>query len=232
MNSEARAAEYESRLDDGSRVLFRNIRPEDRELIRRGLEQLSPESRYRRFFRHVDHLSEKELSYLTEVDFMNHYALIATLPDEAGSPGIGVARWIRIEGEPTVAEGAVTVIDAYQSQGLGKTLLWLMAKSAVERGIRSFRAWVQGDNTMILGLLLEAGARKGEWQSGVMEVDIPLPENPELLEATPAPLVLKEVARGRLEGEARPEGGGGTRLRTPNRPEHWPPADGGPPEML
>ena len=215
MNSEARAVEYESRLTDDSRVLFRNIRPEDRDRIKRGLEQLSPESRYRRFFRHVDHLSEKELSYLTEVDFINHHALIATLPDEAGSPGIGVARWIRIEGEPTVAEAAVTVIDEYQSQGLGKTLLWLLVKSAIDQGIKSFRAWVQGENTMILGILSDAGARKGQWNSGVMEVDIPLPETHELLEATPAPLVLKEVARGRLEAEARPVGGRGTQLRRP-----------------
>lgn len=216
MNPRSPAAEYESRLDDGSSVLFRDIRPEDRELLRRGLERLSPESRYRRFFRHVDHLSEKELSYLTEVDFVNHYALIAMLPEAPGAPGIGVARWIRIEGEPTVAEAAVTVIDEYQAQGLGKTLLWLLVKSAIGSGIQSFRAWVQGENTMILGLLSEAGARKGEWNSGVMEVDIPLPKTHELLEATPAPLVLKEVARGRLEAEARPEGGAGTQLRAPD----------------
>lgn len=219
MNSETGIEAYESTLDDDTRVLFRPIRPEDRELIKRGFEQLSPESRYRRFFRHVDHLSEKELSYLTEVDFTNHYALVATLPDEPGAPGIGVARWIRIDGEPSVAEGAVTVIDAYQSQGLGKTLLWLMVKAAIERDIRSIRAWVQGENTTIIGLLSEAGARPGEWNSGVMELDIPLPETHELLETTPAPLVLKEVARGRLEGEARPDGGAGTQLRTPNNQE-------------
>ena len=195
------------------RLVFRPIRPDDKDRIRSGLQRLSPESRYRRFFRHIDHFSVKELVYLTEVDFKDHVAWIVVLADEPGQPGVAVARWIRVQGEPEVAEAAVTVVDAYQGNGIGRTLLWLLARSAARRGVRAFRAWVRGDNKAVLNVLKEAGAGPGRWEAGVLQVDVPLPEDPGELHTSPAPLVLRAVASGRLEGEARAEKGRGPHLR-------------------
>ena len=191
--------EYEGFLPDGTRVLFRPIRPEDKELLRRGFELLSPESRYRRFFSSMDHLSEEQLRYLTEVDFENHYAWMAVLP-ETPERGVGVGRWIRMPDEPEVAEGAVTVLDSFHNQGIGSTLLWLAAKSAVEHGVKAFRVWVQGENMPALRMLSDFGVVPHEWESGIAQIDIPLPSSPEELEGTPALLVLKATAAGQLEG--------------------------------
>lgn len=209
-------AEVETVLD-GHRLLFRPIAPNDKELIRKGFERLSPQSRYRRFFRHIDRLSPDDLRYLTEVDFVDHVAWVVLLPDEAGRPGVGVARWVRLAGEHTVAEAAVTVIDDWHGRGIGKTLLFLLAKSARAAGIEAFRAWVMGENRPLLGLLADRGARYGSWDRGVVEIDVPLPDDPDDLVGSAAPLVLKEVARGRLEGEEREPGGRGIRLRGPAR---------------
>lgn len=198
---------------DGRRVLFRPINPEDKDRLREGFERLSPESRYRRFFRHIDRLTERELRYLTEVDFVDHVAWVAVLADEPGQPGIGAARWIRIAGEPDVAEGAVTVVDDWHGRGIGKTLLFLLARSARLRGVHAFRAWVMGENRPILGVLADLGVRYGRWEGGIVQVDVPLPEDAEDLYNSAAPIVLKEVASGRLEGEERRAGGRGTRLR-------------------
>lgn len=195
------------------RLLFRPLRSDDKERIRAGLAQLSPESRYRRFFRHIDHLSDKDLAYLTEIDGENHVAWIAVFPDEPGEPGVGIARWIRIAVEPDVAEAAVTVIDAYQNNGIGKTLLWLIARSARQKGIRAFRAWVQGENRVVLNVLQGFGAGPGRWESGVLEVDVPLPEDLADMHTSAAPLVLQAVASGRLSAGGRPDGGGGAELR-------------------
>ena len=200
---------------EGVRVLFRPISGEDKRRLRDGFERLSPQSRYRRFFRHIDHLSEKDLRYLTEVDFVDHVAWIALLPDEAGEPGIGAARWIRVAQEPDVAEAAVTVVDDWHGRGIGKTLLFLLARSARARGIRAFRAWVMGENRPILGVLGDLGVRYGAWEGGVVQVDVPLPDEEVDVADSAAPLVLREVARGRLEGEARHEVGRGTRLSDP-----------------
>lgn len=207
--------EWQCALADGTRVLFRRIRSDDKERLKRGLEELSPGSRYRRFFRYIDHFSDKELRYLTEVDFVDHWAWLAVLPDSPRAPGVAVGRWIRVADEPNVAEAAVTVVDAYQGQGLGKTMLWLLARSAIENGIASLRAWVLGENDMMLALLKDAGAPPGVWESGVMRVDIPLPDHPDKLYETPAPLVLKAVATGHMEAALRPQGGRGTTLSPP-----------------
>lgn len=190
-------------LEDETPVRFRRIRPDDKELLQRGFEHLSPQSRYRRFFSMVDHLSEKQLRYFTEVDFVNHYAWIAEIPDGIG---LGVARWIRLKDEPDVAEGAVTVIDTFQNRGIGKALLWLGARSAIESGIRAIRVSVLSENDPVLTWLKEAGAAPGRWSSGVLEVDIPLPPEVQELERSPLPEVFRATAKGQLVVQAEPEG--------------------------
>lgn len=207
---------FESDLPDGRRVVFRPIEPSDKDILAAGFARLSPESRYRRFFRSIDHLSEAQLSYLTEVDGHDHVAWVAVLPDEPPElQGAGVARWIRLHDEPDTAEGAVTVVDSLQGNGLGKTLLYLVTHVAVEKGIRKVRAWVLGDNHAVQRMLRDLGAEPGRWESGALEMTIPLAQRTEELDATPIPLLLKAVAEGRLEGSARPEDPSATQLQQP-----------------
>lgn len=220
----AESDSVETTLDDGTRLLFRPIRPDDKDRLAEGLSRLSPESRYRRFFRHIDHLSRKQLVYLTEVDFENHFAWLVTLPDEPGEPGVAVGRWVRLKSEQHVAEGAVTVLDSYHGKGIGKTLLWLLARSAIQHGVRAFRAWTLGENEPMLALLKEFGAEPGRWQAGVMEVTVPLPERIEDLEQTPAPLVLRAAAEGAFAAHANPREIAGTRLTPFERKDSAPPA--------
>lgn len=196
--------ELQAELDDGTRVTFRVLRPEDRDLIKRGLTELSPESRYRRFFHAVDKLTDKQLDYLTKIDYVNHFAWVAHLTDDP-SRGLGVARWVRATDDPEMAEAAVTVIDPFQNRGIGNTLLRLTTASAVERGIRYFRAWALGENHPMMELLKNFGAVPGKWESGVLEMVIPLPDDVAEIEDTPAPFLLRAVAAGRLHGEARSE---------------------------
>jgi GNAT superfamily N-acetyltransferase len=215
----APAEELIAKTRDGQRVLFRPIRPDDKEHLKDGFARLSPRSRYMRFFRAIDHLSDEQLEYLTEIDYQDHFAWIAFAIDEPHSPGVGVARWIRLADEPEAAEGAVTVVDDWHHKGIGTTLLWLIARSAIERGVTHFKVWALGSNTEALDLLKDLGAIPKQWESGILEMDIPLPTDPADLEKTPAPLVLREVARGALAAEAK-GARAGTRLSgaDPNDP--------------
>lgn len=207
---------FESTLADGRRILFRPIQPDDKKLLADGFHRLSPESRYRRFFRSIDHLSPAQLKYLTEVDGVDHVAWVALLPDAPEEErGAGVARWIRLRNEPDAAEGAVTVVDSLQGLGIGKTLLYLITQEAIGKGIKRAKAWVLGENHEVHAMLSHLGAHPGSWESGAIEMTIPLPSDPAALADTPAPLVLKAVASGRLAGMARPDAGGGTNLVMP-----------------
>lgn len=167
---------YTAVLDSGVRVLFRLIRPDDKEMLLEGFKRLSNHSRYERFFTHIETLSEGQLRYLTEVDHENHSAWLAIAVDGERHRGVGVGRWIRLVNEPEVAEVAVTVIDEFHRQGIGRTLLYLCAKSALSKGVHAFRAWVLHDNKATLHMLERAGAARGRWESGVFKVTIPLEE--------------------------------------------------------
>ena len=82
-----------ARLRDGREVVLRLIRPDDKELLRRGFLAMSPESRYRRFFTIKHELSDDELRYLTEIDGVRHFALgaVTQIVNYVQFPAISIA---------------------------------------------------------------------------------------------------------------------------------------------
>jgi RimJ/RimL family protein N-acetyltransferase len=185
-------------LRDGSKALIRPIRPEDRWRIADGLKLLSPRSRYLRFHADLEAFTDAQLTYLTEVDHHDHEAWVALDPDDLDAPGMGVARYVRLEDDPTVAEAAVTVVDAYQGRGVGTTLLRALAASAIENGVRTFRNYVLAENEEMLEVFDLVGAQRREIEPGLLQVDVALPEDPALLPVPGISELFREVARGLL----------------------------------
>jgi GNAT superfamily N-acetyltransferase len=176
----------EHMLADRSIVRLRLIRPEDASELRRGFERLSPASRYRRFLGGVTELSDEALRYLTEVDGHDHVAIVVTRPRPDGSEeGLGVARFIRLRDEPSVAEAAVTVLDDEQRKGLGQLLTVTLARAARERGIRHFRGEILADNVAVRELLRDVGADVRSVEGGRLVFDVALGEQPVAPEPEP-----------------------------------------------
>jgi GNAT superfamily N-acetyltransferase len=189
-------------LRDGTPVLIRPIGPGDKQLLREGFARLSAESRMRRFLAPVTHLTDGMLAYLTEVDYVDHFAWLAGLAEDPGF-GLGVARYVRLKDEPTIAEAAITVIDEYQGRGLGTILLGLLGARAREVGITAFRAFVLEDNAPMRALLDELGTEAHHEGPGVLVMDTPL--DPDRLPDSPAARVLRAVARRILPARSRLE---------------------------
>lgn len=170
-------ADYAERvtLRDGTDVVVRTIRPDDKELLHRGFLRLSPESRYRRFFAAKHDLTPAELRYLTEVDGVHHFALGATTAD--GQEGLGVARFIQLDGEPGVAEAAIAVLDEHQGKGLGSLLFQRLVAAASERGVKTFRCEMLGSNQGMADLVLSLSPRAPavNVSAGVMSMEFALP---------------------------------------------------------
>lgn len=183
----------ETTLRDGTAVLIRLVEPEDKEKFVAGMARLSMRSRYLRFHTGIEHLTPDQLRYLTEVDHDRHIAWVAIDLDDDEWPGIGVARCVRIEDEPEIAEAAVTVLDEYQGRGLGTILLGLLAGSAVRRGVRVFRSYVLGENASMLELFDALGASRTETEPGVWQVDLALPDAADDLAGTAADQVFRAV---------------------------------------
>lgn len=165
-------------LLDGTPALFRAITPADKDRLREGLEMLSPESRYLRFFSPVSHLSDEELRFFTEVDQCEHVAWGALHPDDPDFPGLGVARFVRLPENPTVAESAVTVMDSYQRKGLGTILVCLLYLLARDLGVEVLRGTILPQNRFLIDWLHSLGGTT-EYHEGAILVDVPVHANTE-----------------------------------------------------
>jgi GNAT superfamily N-acetyltransferase len=164
----------ETELRDGTHVLIRTVEPEDKDAFVEGFSHLSTRSRYLRFHTGIEELSDEQLAYLTEVDGTDHVAWVAIDLDDPERHGIGVARFVRVAGEPSVAEAAVTVLDSYQGRGLGTLLLHVLADAAVRRGVSTFRAYVLGENRPVLTMLESLGPTCTTLVDDVYEVNVAL----------------------------------------------------------
>jgi GNAT superfamily N-acetyltransferase len=182
---------------DGTAMLVRPILPEDADRLRAGFQELTEESRYLRFMAPLAELSDDQVQHLTRIDYHDHMAWVALDPTRPGQPGLGVARYVRVAEEPTVAEAAVTVVDSHHGRGIGTILLAMLAMSARENGITTFRAFVLEENYAVLELLREMGGTVEQFEGSVMKVDVPIPEDPDDLPDTPAGRVFRAAA-GRL----------------------------------
>jgi GNAT superfamily N-acetyltransferase len=184
----------EVKLADGTPVLLRPITPDDKRLLADGFGRLSPESRHSRFFVTQSELSAQMLAYLTEIDYVDHFAWAAFAGDDR--IGAGVARYIRLRDRPEAAEAAVTVVDDFQQRGIGSLLLEALTVVALEHGVTAFVGHVLVENDAMRAILEHAGARLKFDSPGVLRFEIDLPAQVSELRSTPLYAVLRAVARG------------------------------------
>lgn len=148
-------------LPDGTPYVIRPISPDDREGLRRGFAETSPQTRYLRFGHASSTLTDDALTYLTCVDQKDHVALVATIttPDLKTERGIGVARFVRSKDEHDIAEAAVAVVDDMQKKHVGSELAMELGRAALVRGVTRLRADVLYGNTTMREILEGFGAR-------------------------------------------------------------------------
>jgi GNAT superfamily N-acetyltransferase len=182
-------------LDDGSQAELSPLLPEDRDVLAEGMSQLSPESRFTRFGLGRGALTRHELDYLTRVDQRHHVAWGAIVEGAAA----GVGRYI-VE-DDGCAEIAVTVVDRFQSRGLGGALFEALVAVARADGIEQLCVEALPENLAVQrifrGVPLELDPGQGLVIGRVEVADIPVSEREaEMVE------LLEEV-----RGDQSPESG-------------------------
>jgi GNAT superfamily N-acetyltransferase len=141
------------KLANGTIVRFRLLQREDSPLLVQIFDKLSPEARYQRFFAHKSALSAADLRALTDCDGANHVGIVAVAESDDVEEGVGVTRFVRLRDDPLTAEVAVTVVDAYQRQGIGRMLLRRLFEAAAERGIQRLQHIMLADNLPMKALV-------------------------------------------------------------------------------
>jgi len=185
-------------LQDGTLVTIRPVTPDDREELRRGILELSPQSSYFRFLRTGTVPSDELLTYLTDVDQKDHVAIGAAIatPDLKSERGVGIARFVRLA-SPATAEAAVTVADDMQRRGVGRVLLRELLRAAQARQIRTIRAEVLADNEHMRSILARTGAQEVPEESGdgtiAYDIAIPCEQEPTIGAS------ILEILRGAAE---------------------------------
>jgi acetyltransferase len=139
-------------------LALRRIAPADKDGLVAGLGHLSDRSVYQRFLSPKPRLTSSELAYLTEVDFRDHYALVAVLA-AAPSVIVGVGRWVRSTDAPRDAEIAIVIADDLQGRGVGTALGEALAEAAVARGIERFTASMLPSNAAAHRLFAKISSR-------------------------------------------------------------------------
>ncbi|MFI6504364.1 GNAT family N-acetyltransferase [Nonomuraea typhae] len=156
-------------LADGGTAHVRPIRPADADRLRAFYSRLSDESIYFRFFGPRPKLSDKEVTWFTNVDYANRVALIATI----GTEMVAVIRYDRVSA--TEGEVAFLVEDAHQGRGVASVLLEHLAATARENGIETFIADVLPANMKMMGVLRQAGyTAQSAFADGVVRMTLDL----------------------------------------------------------
>ena len=131
-----------------SDLRLRAIRSDDAARLLDLYHRLSRRSLYHRFFT-VPQPDPAFAAYLADVDYDNHFALVAEVEDQI----VAVARYYRSPDLPGRAEAAFTVADRWQAKGIGPLMLERLACIAWERNITSFEAQVLTDNDQMMKVL-------------------------------------------------------------------------------
>ena len=136
-------------LPDGTRILIRPIRPEDRGIEREFVRNLSSESKYFRFMSAVNELSEAMLNRFTRIDYAREVALIAVVTEDAHEKEIAVVRYVA-NPDGRSCEFAIAVADAWQHRRIGRTLMICLMWAAHSRSLQVMEGFVLSRNHKML----------------------------------------------------------------------------------
>lgn len=145
------------KLNDGTKVHLRPVRPEDEPLEKTMFEVLSRETVYYRFFGYIPKVTHKMLSRYTHIDYDREMNIIATIEDEQGNEEmIGM---VHIVGDAwrQKAEYAIVIADEYQNKGLGTIMTNYILDIAREQGYKKVYANLLKMNTGMKVLLEQFG---------------------------------------------------------------------------
>jgi len=138
-------------LSDGGQLDLRPLRAGETEPLLAVFEQMSSESRARRYLTGMARLPRVVREGLVDLDGVHRVAWLASLP----SGPVGIARYA--EADPGTADIAFEVVDEHQRRGIGSALLDTVTTVASVNGMRRLRATLLPGSSGSLRLISRLG---------------------------------------------------------------------------
>jgi len=182
------------RVRDGTLLLLRPVLPGDRQRTVHGHVHFSSETLYRRFMT-ARAPTPALMHYLAEVDYVDHFVWVMT----DGSDPVADARFVRDQTDPTVAEIAFTVADAYQGRGIGSFLIGALSIAARVDGVERFSARMLSENVPMRAIMDRYGAVWQREDIGVITTVVDVPRQRDLIFGRDMAGQIKRVARQVIE---------------------------------
>lgn len=157
---------------------LRPLRVNDRDALRTLFARLSPESRRRRFLTGKTELSDRELTYFTDIDHLRHEALTAI--DRGDCSLVGVARYVTWPERADAADVAIEVADDMQRKRIGLILAEALIRRARENGIKVLTATTLWENDAARALARRMGFRARFSAGNEIELELQLPDPSEI----------------------------------------------------
>jgi GNAT superfamily N-acetyltransferase len=143
-------------LRDGSRVMVREVRPEDSLLFSAAFAGLSSEARYNRFLGAVRDLPPSLLDRAVNPVGGRELALVAISVEDGNEKILGGARYF-VETGAATCEFAITVVEQCRRIGLASHMMQVLMAAARSRGMKVMRGYVLAGNTPMLALARRLG---------------------------------------------------------------------------
>jgi GNAT superfamily N-acetyltransferase len=159
-------------LADSTLVRVEPLRRGDRGTVTRLFARLGHESRLRRFLSPVRELSERDLTFLTDVGRTGHEA-VAALDARDGSV-VGIARYVQHHGRPEPADVAVAVADDVHRRGIGSLLMNRVVECARANGFDLLTATTLWENRPARALLKSTGFQASASAGAEIELELAL----------------------------------------------------------
>jgi len=141
-------------LKNGLAIEIRAVEGDDGERLLEAFGRASAQTIHRRFFA-VRRLTEEEVGFFVNVDFIKHVALVASVNENMKQPVVGGGRYVVVT--PTQAEVAFAVVDEYQGRGIGAALMRHLTAIARKAGIKELIAEVLPENMPMLKVFKNSG---------------------------------------------------------------------------
>jgi acetate---CoA ligase (ADP-forming) len=180
MSSIAYPSQYEADvvLRDGRTLRLRPVRPDDDRRLLELFERMSEQSLYYRFMT-IPRIDLDKAAQFAQVDFEQQFVIVG----DAGGSLSAVAGYHRRDRTSDRAEVAFAIADAEQGRGIGTRMLERLAEIGRDHGVKTFDAYVLGENRRMMDVFLDSGfAATEQLQDRVFHVTLSLEATPHYTE--------------------------------------------------
>lgn len=146
-------------LLDGTVVLIRPLRPDDREREEDFVRALSPDARRFRFLCDFREVNAELLDLMMDVDYNQRMAFVALAHEDGHLHEVGVSRYSATD-DRSRCECAVTVADNWRHRGLAVLLMRHLIDMARKQGFRQMFSIDAADNQPMQELAAYLGFKR------------------------------------------------------------------------